>query len=348
MQIKRIHQEYHQYYPVLFFVLGFIFDVVTLGEIDDFSNTLSQTIFIVISAGLLKFELTNSPPLETNTIARFINKYHKEILHFCFGSLLNTYMLFYLKSSSLATSAVFLIMLCTLIIANEMDYFKKIGVSIRVILFSICLFSFFIAQLPLLIGTANAWIFFLSAILTSGTFYLIFKLFIKQKMILHPHLATVMLFIALYLFKIFPPLPLAIKSIYVFKKVEKSKSGYIATSEKPWWKFWQAGDQDYFYVPGDRVFVFTSVFAPGGYTGQIQMRWQKKINSEYQNSDTIPLTLIGGRREGFRGYSYKQTVTPGDWRVLVETPSGHEIGRINFEIISRNNHQNFEIKTIQL
>jgi len=222
-KLQELHQRYSRYYPASFFVLGFVFDILTLGDIDDLSNTISQIFFIAACAILLKLEHSGLNKFSHIKLIYWLQKYHTEILHFCFGSLLNAYMLFYLKSSSLATSALFMLLLCALIIMNEMDYFKQIGISIRVILFSICLYSFFIAQIPLLIGTANAWVFFLSALLTLLTFWLIFKRQIQDKMIFRPHIATVAVFILFYMLKVFPPLPLAIKSIYIFKKIEKQK-----------------------------------------------------------------------------------------------------------------------------
>jgi hypothetical protein len=348
MNLQVLHQKYARYYPAMFFVLGFIFDILTLGDIDDLSNTISQLFFIAACATLLKLEHSGSLNLPQNRLVEWFKKYHTEILHFCFGSLLNAYMLFYLKSSSLATSAVFMLVLCCLIIMNELDYFKQIGISIRIILFSICLFSFFIAQIPLLLGTANAWVFFLSALLTSLTFWLIFRQQIHLKMIFRPHFATVIVFILFYLLKIFPPLPLAMKTIYVFKHVEKQNGGYTGYTEQAWWKFWHSGDQDFYFSPGEKVYVFASVFAPGGFSGTVQIKWQKKINSEYQTSDTIPLSLTGGRRAGFRGYSFKQSLSAGDWRVLIETQSGHEIGRIHFEAVARDSAEKNELKTIDL
>ena len=42
--------------------------------------------------------------------------------------------------------------------------------------------------------------------------------------------------------------------------------------------------------------------------------------------------IIGGREEGFRGYGFKASYQPGNWKVQIETNDGREIGRIYFEL----------------
>ncbi|NBC01049.1 MAG: DUF2914 domain-containing protein, partial [Bacteroidetes bacterium] len=42
-------------------------------------------------------------------------------------------------------------------------------------------------------------------------------------------------------------------------------------------------------------------------------------------------TLRGGRREGYRGYTFKRFMRPGPWRVDVRTDGGRLLGRVWFE-----------------
>jgi hypothetical protein len=48
--------------------------------------------------------------------------------------------------------------------------------------------------------------------------------------------------------------------------------------------------------------------------------------------DSIPIRILGGRQEGFRGYGMKSNYQPGKWKVHVETTDGREIGRIYFTL----------------
>ena len=49
-------------------------------------------------------------------------------------------------------------------------------------------------------------------------------------------------------------------------------------------------------------------------------------------TDRIPIVIAGGRDKGYRGYTVKQRVVPGDWRVDVETAEGRVIGRVSFQV----------------
>ena len=48
---------------------------------------------------------------------------------------------------------------------------------------------------------------------------------------------------------------------------------------------------------------------------------------DWAASDALPIAIVGGRAEGFGGYTYKQNWTRGEWLVTVETADGREIGR---------------------
>ncbi|MDO8590949.1 MAG: DUF2914 domain-containing protein, partial [bacterium] len=49
-------------------------------------------------------------------------------------------------------------------------------------------------------------------------------------------------------------------------------------------------------------------------------------------TDLIQFPIVGGRDEGFRGYSIKSSVFPGRWRVDVETAEKNLIGRVEFTV----------------
>jgi hypothetical protein len=67
----------------------------------------------------------------------------------------------------------------------------------------------------------------------------------------------------------------------------------------------------------------------------VRVRWARRdAKGRWEQSDAIPLRIVGGREEGFGGYAYKQNWSPGDWKVAVETEDGREIGRIRFQILT--------------
>jgi hypothetical protein len=64
------------------------------------------------------------------------------------------------------------------------------------------------------------------------------------------------------------------------------------------------------------------------------MRWYRKDARGWQLTDSIPINIVGGREQGFRGYGLKSNHQPGDWKVEVETTDGREIGRVYFRVES--------------
>ena len=47
--------------------------------------------------------------------------------------------------------------------------------------------------------------------------------------------------------------------------------------------------------------------------------------------------MTGGREGGYAGVSYKQNATSGDWRVVVTSIDGREIGRRTFSVRADDN-----------
>ena len=51
------------------------------------------------------------------------------------------------------------------------------------------------------------------------------------------------------------------------------------------------------------------------------------------HADRIPIKISGGREGGYRAYSLKQRLDPGDWRVDVESQDGRIIGRVSVQVV---------------
>ena len=49
--------------------------------------------------------------------------------------------------------------------------------------------------------------------------------------------------------------------------------------------------------------------------------------------DKVPVTIKGGREEGFRAFTFKSNFDAGEWKILVETSSGAEISRLYFDVV---------------
>ena len=340
-ELKSLHEKYNMYLPAVFFSLGFIIDIFTLGEIDDLSNILMQAFYLTFGAFVLAIEYMEITEAQiSNSILRKVFNYRDDIFHFLLGSLLSAFTLFYFKSSSFANSFIFLTLIATLLVLNEIEIFQKLGSLIRTVLFTLCFVTYLVYIIPVISGQSGTFIFFIStgiaAIFATLTFLLLTKRNQDRigniKTLLIPQIAVVAVVIMFYLLKIFPPIPLSIKSISIYHDLKKANGTYITSHLNPWWKFWNKGDQNFMAREGDKVVVFTKIFSPAGFEGKIYLNWLKDTDDGLVSSDRIPLSITGGRSEGFRGFAYKQNYTYGDWQIRVETQNGLEIGRIKFEI----------------
>jgi Protein of unknown function (DUF2914) len=62
----------------------------------------------------------------------------------------------------------------------------------------------------------------------------------------------------------------------------------------------------------------------------IYHHWYFRASSSrpFTHADRISLKIAGGRAGGYRVYSFKQRLDPGEWRVDVETEDGRIVGRV--------------------
>ncbi len=354
-QLRDLHQKWQHLLSPSFFIGGFALDIFTLGRVDDLSNFFIFTFYILISFTILVFEISllkkggnpaysllPSWQIAGRPLAHWVELYKDEAFHFAQGALLSAFTLFYFKSAGVASSLLFLIILLIPLVINEFELIRGIGLITKSIFFNLTLMSFVVVYSPLPFGKVGLLIFSLGLVIYLIVVGLIFKLFTKmniefstiKKYWLTPALSLALLFFGLRIIKVIPPVPLSLEYAGVFHKVEKDYPTYRLYHEKKWWRFWHSSDEYFEARPGDRPYFFASIFAPRGFEDKIYVRWLKYSDGNWRTSDRIPLTIVGGREKGFRGYTYKENYTPGDWRVSVETSGGVEIGRLSFEIVA--------------
>ncbi len=332
---------------VVFFAGGFIFDILTVGRIDSWFTIGQQAAYLaVITAVLLQmfFEQGKPPPVPAQmpTLKRWVYEYRSAIVHFLLGAQLNLYAIFFFKSSSLLVSFGFLAFLVALLVANESRRFKALGLSVKFALLGLCYLAFFACVVPIFIGSIGTGVFLLSMLagclpLVGAAWWIrrrLPDLFVQaRRHILLPLGCVLIGFLASYLLRLIPPVPLSIPFIGVYHAVERTEAGYRLTHERAWWRVWHNGDQKFRAQPGDKVTVYFRLFSPARFADQVQMRWFWQPEGRgWALQDTIPINILGGREQGFRGYGVKANFQPGPWKVQVETTDGREIGRVYFEL----------------
>jgi hypothetical protein len=341
---QHFHERNERKLEVLFFFCGFVFDMIAVREgVDHLLMVVQQVIYLAL-IGLILYldflrEAQGGGPQFSDRLER-IWSYRGLALHFFLGTLMNIYSLFFLMSSSLFSSAVFALLLLGAVIANETKAVRQRGVDAKLGLYVICVFCFFSLMFPLLFGRVGLLPFSFSFLATLGVLALFYRLLsgrvparVLGRRLVVPGLSVSALFLALYLIGLIPPVPLVAKKMGVYHKVEKSAGSYILFHERPWWKIWQSGDQEFVARPGDKLYFLAAIFSPASFADEVFVHWYfKDPRQGWLSSDRLRMRINGGRKEGFRGVMVKQNYGAGDWRVSVESSDGREIGRMYFTV----------------
>jgi hypothetical protein len=346
-RLTHYYEQHERWLDIAFFAGGFLFDVATLTRVDAWVNIAQQVLYLTAAGAILlhMFFDEGKPARQLDAmpaVKRWYFEYRTAAAHFLLGALLSVYTLFFFKSSSLLVSFGFLLFLVLVMLVNESKQFKQLGLSFKFALLSLCLLSFAAIVVPVAIGSIGMGVFLLSMLV--GTIPVVI---IERRIRLHapershqasmqitvPFGLVLIVFLALYLFRLIPPVPLSIPFIGVYHGVERSEGSYRLSHENAAWRFWNHGDQHFKAQPGDKIYVFFRIFSPARFSDQVTMRWYwKPKGGSWKLQDGIPISIVGGREQGFRGYGVKANHQPGEWKVQVETVDDREIGRIYFDV----------------
>lgn len=339
---QRLH-KYEKWEPLAFFVAGFTFDALLLHRIDDPLMLAHQALYLTLAAAIIAWDLFCEAGKATIP-ARLqkIWNYREGLLHFILGTLLNVYTIFYFKSGTILSSLVFLGLLALLLYLNEVRPTKIPKHALRNALFGLCLISYMNIIVPIVVGSIGVVVFLL-AIAAAASLHVGYTGLLKSRLdsgvvwreIRLPFVGIAIVYAMLYFLKVLPPVPLSMKHIGIYHDVVRVEGGYKLGSTRPEWRFWEAGDQTFEARPGDKIFCFVQVFSPTNFREQLFVRWQyKDEKTGWTNSDAIPLGVVGGRAEGYRGFTSKTNYQPGEWRVRIETSDGREVGRIGLTVVA--------------
>jgi hypothetical protein len=359
-QRLKLHYERNEHaFDIAAFIGGFLFDIAMLDRIDAWSTIGQQAVYLVLIAVILlqMFFAEGKPEPDLAAmpvLKRWYYEYRMAFVHFLLGTLLNLYTLFFFKSSSLFVSFAFMIVLVLLLIANESKRMKGMGLSFKFALFSLCLLSFCASIVPIFVGSIGLFVFMLSMLAGCVPLAVIYRririhaperILQARQQILVPFGLVLIVFLSLYVVRLIPPVPLSIPFIGVYHNVERSEDSFRLSHERPYWEFWHLGDQNFAAQPGDRIYVFFRIFSPARFSDQVLMRWYwKDTSGGWKLQDSIPIKIVGGREQGFRGYGTKNNYQPGDWKLQVETTDGREIGRVYFDVVTAPEmSRNFEV-----
>jgi hypothetical protein len=352
-KLASVLKKHESLIQALLFICGFLFDLLTLKNVDDIFTIGMQTFYLISLISLITAEIFFPKKEDWPLKLQAIIEYRSEVFHFILGALLSAFTIFYFKSASLSNSFLFMMIMTGLLLINELPLFKRQGLMIRLTMLTLCLMSYYLFISAIILKTTGLIVLIIAMILTlvsiATWMRLLHKRLVKiyNKNIFHfaiGPLSIVFLFLVLFLTRLIPPVPLSVQFIGIYHNVERENGDYRLYHERAWWRFWHRGDQRFKARPQDQPHVFFRLFSPGGFEESIIIHWRYWDESRgWLTSDRIPLVVTGGRAQGYRGFAFKRNYQPGLWQIKLETRHGLEIGRVSFQIIpdSRDNERVF-------
>jgi hypothetical protein len=323
---------------------GFAFDSATFGRID---HAVTQAVFIVylLVAGLAIAVLHglesrpdgNKPSDKTRTILVAITQ-------FALGCLLSGFCVFYIRSASITSSWPFLLAMAAIFIGNEYmrRYHSRLLFSALLLFFAI--YSYAILLVPVVAGRIGPRWFLVSGAVALVVFFFYMQALARlgheryrsARMQVFAGMVLITLFLnAAYFLRLLPPLPLVLTDAGVYHEVKRVGADFQAQQEdEP--PEWQAlfGTHAIMHVqPGAKLYLYNAVFAPRGLRTRIVHDWQWLDPAKgWQTQQRVPVTITGGREDGFRYYTTKTAPRPGQWQVNIQTFDGRAVGRVRFAV----------------
>ncbi|MDP2651069.1 MAG: DUF2914 domain-containing protein [bacterium] len=325
-------------------LFGFIFDALTLKRVDTLRENGWIVINLIIAAVAIILINRRENKGVDDTGERKEHFWLLNLLQFSFGALLGTFVIFYFRSSSLTASWPFMLVLVGAIFANE--YFRKhhSRLVFHASFFYLCLFSFSIFIVPILIHRIGAWVFFLSGLVSLAVFYYFVRIlerFSREK-IIDPRKPLVrlvglifLLFNFFYFTNLIPPIPLSLKDGGIYHSLERlTNNGYLVGEERRGFFSHFEAFPNIHILPGQSLYAYSAVFSPANLDTKIVHEWEyfDESRNRWVERGRIPLVVSGGSDVGFRTYSVRENLEVGKWRVDVATPRGQTIGRMRFEV----------------
>ena len=339
-----LYERYEGRFNSAVMFAGFVTDWILFRRIDHFFENVVLLAYLGIAAfGITVVNLVEGGKLKWKFFGR-LRLWLPLMIQYAFGGLFSAFVIFYVKSASLATSWPFLLVLIAILIGNEFSRKRYVQLTLHMSIFYIAVTSFLIFYMPIIIHRINVWVFLLSGVLG----LILIALFIKGLRGLIPKridealpsliasIGTIFVIINIFYFvNVIPPIPLALKEVDVYHHVNKiGREYHVRGEEKKWYEQFRIYDRIHI-TDGSPVYVFTSVFAPTELRTGIHHHWMyEDERGRWVTASKIPYPIVGGRDEGYRGHTVKRAVFPGKWRVDIETERGQDIGRIKFRIIN--------------
>jgi Protein of unknown function (DUF2914) len=345
--------------PAVFFFAGVTYDTVTLTRIDRLQDNLLLLLYLLLLGVLIVLtgRLGIEPPPDREQLAALSpfmqwvlrsRSYYPMASQFLLGSLFSAYAVFYSRSATLTSTAVFFGVLVLVLVGNEFLRDRLSNLRLLVSLYALVCFGFFTFFLPVMTGYMNLLVFLGGAALSAAVTFRVVQLIYRNNPdrsnrealgVTIPAFGLIGLLVGFYFLNWIPPVPLSMKFGGVYHEVKKSDDRFELSFERKWYQVWKRSDTT--FPAHEPVYCFTAVFAPVALNTTVYHHWYFRAhqNRPFSHADRIPVKISGGREAGYRAYTFKQQLDAGDWRVDVEAEDGRIIGRVSVTVENRDDPQ---------
>lgn len=264
---------------------------------------------------------------------------------FALGGFWSGFVIFYGRSAVFGASWPFLLFLFLVFLGSEYFHQYHARLVFTSILFFFALYSYAIFAVPVFTHTIDTGTFLLSGAIAVGVFSLFTLLlrFVARERF-HTDVrrirlgagAVLLLMNLFYFTNILPPLPLSTKAAGIYHLVWHVPGAYLASGE---WQSWQVRYLGFaptlHVVAGDVVYAYSSIFAPTALTTTISHHWQwyDPTQKKWVPRAVVEYPIVGGREQGYRGYSKVYMNEEGSWRVNIQTADGRLIEQLPFTVV---------------
>lgn len=357
-KISEFNNKYSKYLNVIFFSSGFIWDWFTIDRIDNSTELIFLGIYFVLLTICKYFNYTFLSYNLKPKVEEFFSKYLPLAQQFFLGGLCSASVIYFSRSVSISKTAVFFILIALIFIIMEF-FRKRLSVYLQFIMYSFVSFIFLACIMPVIFSAYNSFIFYFSGILSlSITLLLIYFINRRLKNTFKTSYSKLLLnvftvyaiVVLFYIFKLIPPVPLALTESKVATDIKKIENNYDITYQpEKWYQLWKSNESNLKFLQNEKVFVYTSIFSPSNLNIKIYHRWNwlNPVTNKWQITDKIGYKVQGGREKGFRGYTNKSNISKGDWKVEVITEEEIIIGIISFSVEIVSNLDDRTLKTKQ-
>ncbi|OGZ12652.1 MAG: hypothetical protein A3C93_06105 [Candidatus Lloydbacteria bacterium RIFCSPHIGHO2_02_FULL_54_17] len=338
-------RKYERHLSGIAFVVGFMLDYTFAPRIDSPYTPLVLGVYLLLAGLAIALQQTLGQKATKRPVSPWLLGILPTAIQFVFGALMSMLFVYYSRSAALAGSWPFMLLLGAMFLGNEV--FRD-----RVRLFKFQLGTFFfvftmaaVLCTPIILRELGTIPFLIAGgVSFVGTLLLIAFITLHSRTTVRENIFGVLIMVGgmyllinvLYFTHLIPPIPLLLRESGVYHYIVRDVNGnYVGSAEisagggsgMPW-----KSPEVLRLSRGEPAYFYSAVFAPIAMGTPIVHRWEfaDTQTGEWKTLHRVSFPIVGGRDGGYRGYSIKETVAPGKWRVSVETLSGELLERKTF------------------